>query len=59
MRPRAIIPPCRFCGKLFQRTEHLRRHERTLIYFLDMQGLRMAMVHPLTLKMAQRTVRQP
>lgn len=29
MRPRVHIPPCRFCAKQFQRTEHLRRHERT------------------------------
>lgn len=29
MRPRVHVPPCGFCKKQFQRTEHLRRHERT------------------------------
>ncbi|KAF2009415.1 hypothetical protein BU24DRAFT_428332 [Aaosphaeria arxii CBS 175.79] len=29
MRPKTVIPPCKFCRKRFQRNEHLRRHERT------------------------------
>ncbi|KAH8801430.1 hypothetical protein F5884DRAFT_806585 [Xylogone sp. PMI_703] len=29
MRPRVHVPPCKFCHREFQRTEHLHRHERT------------------------------
>lgn len=27
-RPKVHIPPCTFCGKIFNRSHHLRRHER-------------------------------
>ncbi|PTB63103.1 hypothetical protein BBK36DRAFT_1171905 [Trichoderma citrinoviride] len=29
MRHKVKVPPCRYCSRIFPRTEHLRRHERT------------------------------